>query len=255
MLGFNQPLLHLPHLSLGGSHPHQRYPHHMEIVACSQSISLPFSSVSILFYAAWPIFENYICQLPAEKSQIYPTPRFLISNLKGRLAGQGALAPVLLQVSGWTPHYHQLENDPFQVFSSPLAFPLTLFATIPLTILLAINQSLFRSILIIVVTFIHLCQIIYHSHSPTRIDPPSSHPIIIFIHQPKPSFIWFVNVNNSQDKATRQVGWFLFLAAYSLFLVDLILSRFPNLQPSPGLLQIEEVSSSTISLLASPRKP
>ena len=50
---------------------------------------------------------------------------------------------------------------------------------------------------------------------------------------------------NSQDMLTRRLGWFLFLAAYSLFLIDLILCRFPNLQPSPALLQIEEVGNKT----------
>jgi len=95
----------------------------------------------------------------------------LTEIVEGRLAGHGALAPVLIQI-----------------LSSPLIFPLTLLTTIPLLILLAISQSLF-----------------------------------------------------SKDKLTRRTGWSLFLAAYSLFLVDLFLWRFPQPEMAPPLLQVEQV--------------
>ena len=46
---------------------------------------------------------------------------------------------------------------------------------------------------------------------------------------------------SSKDKFTRRTGWSLFLAAYSLFLVDLFLWRFPQPEMASPLLQVEQV--------------
>jgi len=45
----------------------------------------------------------------------------------------------------------------------------------------------------------------------------------------------------SKDTLTRRTGWSLFLAAYSLFLVDLFLWRFPQPEMASPLLQVEQV--------------
>ena len=56
---------------------------------------------------------------------------------------------------------------------------------------------------------------------------------------------------SSKDKLTRRTGWSLFLAAYSLFLVDLFLWRFPQPDIASPLLQVEQVGSDTICVLQS----
>ena len=54
---------------------------------------------------------------------------------------------------------------------------------------------------------------------------------------------------SSKDKLTRRTGWSLFLAAYSLFLVDLFLWRFPQPEMASPLLQVEQVGSDTIKVI------
>ena len=56
---------------------------------------------------------------------------------------------------------------------------------------------------------------------------------------------------SSKDKLTRRTGWSLFLTAYSLFLVDLFLWRFPQPEMAPPLLHVEQVGSDTICVLQS----
>ena len=54
---------------------------------------------------------------------------------------------------------------------------------------------------------------------------------------------------SSKDTLTRRTGWSLFLAAYSLFLVDLFLWRFPQPEMAPPLLHVEQVGSDTIKVI------
>ena len=112
-----------------------------------------------------------------------------------------------------------------QILSSPLTFPLTLLTTIPLLFLLAISQSPFRW---------HLAMF---SRRKKSIRP--------LLH------IDVYKLFSSNDKLTRRTGWSLFLAAYSLFLVDLFLWRFPQPDIARPLLQVEQVGSDTICVLQS----
>ena len=111
-----------------------------------------------------------------------------------------------------------------QILSSPLIFPLTLLTTIPLLILLAISQSLFR--------WHHIFQKKY---------PPDLCCTLLDVYK----------LFSSKDTLTRRTGWSLFLAAYSLFLVDLFLWRFPQPEMASPLLQVEQVGSETICVLQS----
>ena len=109
-----------------------------------------------------------------------------------------------------------------QILPSPLIFPLTLLTTIPLLILLAISQSLFR--------WHHIFQKKY---------PPDLCCTLLDVYK----------LFSSKDTLTRRTGWSLFLAAYSLFLVDLFLWRFPQPEMAPPLLQVEQVGSDTIKVI------
>ena len=78
MLGDNHLLLHLPHLSLGG-----------------RSSSSGRSRIHPINEFAFFIRSILVC---AGQNVLRIIPWSLISNFKGRLAGHGALAPLLLQV-------------------------------------------------------------------------------------------------------------------------------------------------------------
>ena len=144
MLGDNHLLLHLPHLSLGGrsSSSGRSKIHSINEFA--------FFIRSILICAGQNIFENYSL---VSHFKLQGSARWARSTCAAAFAGLHYLQH---QHNNDYQHHHiydrhrQLDN--FQVLSSPLAFPLTLFATIPLLILLAVNQSLFRCILFIGIT-------------------------------------------------------------------------------------------------------
>ena len=148
-----------------------------QISQCSSTTASSYVCITSLF----EVDPRHCCQCVELSFSTFETdlePFCLISNIKGRLAGHGAIAPVLLQVFiiitirsviaikrrpvCWPSYHHSLSgklfcyhlnnthDHPHQMLSSPMAFPLTLFATLPILIILAIKQSLFRSVINII---------------------------------------------------------------------------------------------------------